>query len=547
MTLDEFLDKLDGVQAYAGGYKAICPAHEDQHASLGITEGEDNTILVQCYAGCRTDDVVSAMELTMADLFPGGLRQSYGEPVSVYPYVDEKGHVLFEACRFDGKRFRQRHLNEEGETVWNLEGVRRVLFQLPSVLAAAAARETIYVCEGEKDVLTFVAHGYVATCNPMGAGKWRKEYSESLVGANVIIVVDKDEPGRHHAERVRSSLHDAGVLVSAVEAKEGKDATDHFEAGYGVDDFVPLVERARRGIVTAREMAARGKVHLSAQPGSVPEYVVPDFSFGKYPLAMRQGRPYLLGGYTSDGKTTIMLQIVRSLCSSIVPPRVGVFTMEMSADDLLNRLIGHMGIPLYRIEHPWEMSDEEKIRYAFAMEQIHEWPLEIVFDTQLSSETICDVTRDRDYDFIFIDHIHRFSWGGERRQLEAQVQTLTNLALDFNIPVFVLAQLRSRQQGGQGKGITQFPKPTINEFKETSVLGEEAAMALALWRHRLQDTTYDPSGLTELLVLKNRYGPLGNALLRLDTNRMIFTPGGVPHASSNDPSVPEAGTDERPY
>jgi 5S rRNA maturation endonuclease (ribonuclease M5) len=543
MTCDEFLDRLEGVHPYAGGYKAICPAHEDRSASLGVTEGEDGVILVQCYAGCPTESVMEALDLTLADLFPGKGGQSYGDPVAVYQYTDESGILLFEACRFEGKRFRQRHTNEEGEVIWNLEGVRRVLFRLSDVITASLARETVYLCEGEKDVLSLVARGHVATCNPMGAGKWREEYNEFLQSANVIIVQDKDEPGRHHSTRVRDNLRNAGVLVTIVEAKEGKDASDHFEAGFGIEDFVPVVERARRGIVTAREMAETGKTHLRSEIGSVPEYVVPDFSFGKYALSFRQGRPYLLGGYTGDGKTTTALQIARSLCSSLVPPRVGFFSMEMSADDLRNRIISHWGLPLYLIEHPWEMSDHQKMTYRAAVEQLKEWPLEIIFDTQLGAQAICDVTRDRDYDFVFIDHIHRFSWGGERRNLESEISMLTNLALDFNIPVLTLAQFRA-VRSGQGK-FEKFPRPSIAEFKETSVLGEEAALAMAIWRHRTNDTTYDPSGTSELIALKNRYGATTSSFVRLDPKRMIFVPGGMTHAEPQP--VDEPGSEQRAY
>ncbi len=543
MTLDAFLDLLDGVHPSGGFFIARCPAHEDRSASLQVSEREDESIGVHCHAGCTVESVMEALDLTLADLFPGQSRQSYGEPVAVYPYVDEEGVTLFEACRFEGKRFRPRHEDEEGEYVYNLEGIRRVLFNLPAVIEAAGKRETIYLCEGEKDVLSFTNKGHVASCNPMGAGKWRKEYSEFLKGANVFIIQDKDEPGRHHAMRVRDSLREEGVLVSVWEAKEGKDATDHFEAGYGIEDFIPVIERVRRGIVTAREMADTGFIHLRSEQGSVPEYVVSDFSFGKHSLAFRQGRPYLLGGYTGDGKTTTALQIARSLCSSPVPPRVGFFSMEMSADDLRNRLIGHWGLHLWYIEHPWEMDDQQKVTYRAAIEQMKEWPLEIIFDTQLSAQSICETARDRDYDFVFVDHIHRFSWGGERRNLESEITMLTNLALDFNIPVFVLAQLRA-VRSGQGK-FEKFPRPSIAEFKETSVLGEEAALAMAIYRHRSNDSTYDPSGTSELIALKNRYGPTTSSFVRLDPRRMIFVPGGMTNAETK--SIDESSTVQRAY
>ena len=58
------------------------------------------------------------------------------------------------------------------------------------------SREVIYICEGEKDVEALERAGCAATCNAGGAGKWRPEYSEALAGANVIIVADRDEPGR---------------------------------------------------------------------------------------------------------------------------------------------------------------------------------------------------------------------------------------------------------------------------------------------------------------------------------------------------------------
>ena len=55
-----------------------------------------------------------------------------------------------------------------------------MLYRLPDVLEAAARGDRVFVCEGEKDVEAVRAAGGVATCNPGGAGNWRKEYTESL-------------------------------------------------------------------------------------------------------------------------------------------------------------------------------------------------------------------------------------------------------------------------------------------------------------------------------------------------------------------------------
>lgn len=68
--LERVLSRLEGVQKAAGGYLARCPAHDDRHPSLSISEGRDSRVLLRCWAGCKTGDVVVAMGLTWSDLFP---------------------------------------------------------------------------------------------------------------------------------------------------------------------------------------------------------------------------------------------------------------------------------------------------------------------------------------------------------------------------------------------------------------------------------------------------------------------------------------------
>jgi putative DNA primase/helicase len=91
---------------------------------------------------------------------------------------------LFQTLRFFPKDFRQRRPDGKGEWIWNLQGVRRVLYRLPELLAAKNAdpKRMIFVVEGEKDADALQRGGATATCNPMGAGKWRDEYAEFLRG-----------------------------------------------------------------------------------------------------------------------------------------------------------------------------------------------------------------------------------------------------------------------------------------------------------------------------------------------------------------------------
>lgn len=70
IPLERVLSGLDRVCKTSGGFLARCPAHEDHHPSLSISEGDDGRVLLHCWAGCETSSVVTAMGLSFADLYP---------------------------------------------------------------------------------------------------------------------------------------------------------------------------------------------------------------------------------------------------------------------------------------------------------------------------------------------------------------------------------------------------------------------------------------------------------------------------------------------
>jgi hypothetical protein len=92
MRIDEFLDRLERVKKSGGGWTARCPVHDDRVASLSIREGTDERILLKCFAGCSTKEVVRALGLETRDLFadtratppdsPATLQPSLGNPQS---------------------------------------------------------------------------------------------------------------------------------------------------------------------------------------------------------------------------------------------------------------------------------------------------------------------------------------------------------------------------------------------------------------------------------------------------------------------------------
>ena len=126
--------------------------------------------------------------------------------VARYPYTDRDGQLVFEVVRLEPKNFRQRRPDGAGGWIWKMAGVQRVIYRLPAVVAAVENGAPVYVVEGEKAADALTELGVTATCSPGGANKWRREYSQYLAGADVVILPDNDGPGREHAQAVAASL-----------------------------------------------------------------------------------------------------------------------------------------------------------------------------------------------------------------------------------------------------------------------------------------------------------------------------------------------------
>lgn len=67
--VDVVIASLSHVRQQGKGWTARCPAHDDKGPSLSINIGDDGRVLLHCFAGCSTADVVSAVGLTLSDLF----------------------------------------------------------------------------------------------------------------------------------------------------------------------------------------------------------------------------------------------------------------------------------------------------------------------------------------------------------------------------------------------------------------------------------------------------------------------------------------------
>jgi hypothetical protein len=203
-----------------------CPNHDDQHPSLQVNEKKNTWLCGPCGKGGTAWQLAAFLTgLSESDkagitgwfrdhgLLMERIRQQLRRIVAEYDYLDERGAMLYQTIRFEPKGFAYRHIDDNFEWVWSLQGCRLIPYHLPAVLTA----ETVWVCEGEKNCDDLAEWGLAATTNPMGAGKWRPEFNEHFAGRHVCILPDNDDPGRKHAQDVAANLLPVAWSVRIVE------------------------------------------------------------------------------------------------------------------------------------------------------------------------------------------------------------------------------------------------------------------------------------------------------------------------------------------
>lgn len=294
--------------------EARCPAHDDRNPSLSVSPGTRQPAVFHCHAGCEPDLIVKVLGLDWGAVCePRKTHGRLGEPVAEYRYTDEAGRALFRVLRFDPKAFRQQAADGAGGWRSKLGDARRVLYGLPAVLAAVEDGQDVWLVEGERDAERLRAEGVVATCNPMGAGSWRPTYTETLAGAHVNVIADRDPEGYRHARHVADQLAGAGCTVTVLEAATGKDASDHFAAGLGLDDLalvdLSAIRESRNG-----HGSANGARKSARAPGH------DDGTFGAdrirrtrvdwlWPGRLPVGKLVMLDGDPDQGKSTLALDL----------------------------------------------------------------------------------------------------------------------------------------------------------------------------------------------------------------------------------------------
>lgn len=234
----------------------------------------------------------------------------------------------------------------------------------------------------------------------------------------------------------------------------------------------------------------------------------------------------ILAARPSIGKTTLALDFAR-LVGKISKVPVGIFSLEMSSDQLVDRMIAaEAGIDLWKLRTGKlktgpDSDDFQKI--GVAMGTLSEAP---IFIDDTSSANIMQLRTlarrlqaEHNLGMIIIDYLQLM----EGRSKENRVQEISeisrglkNLAKELNIPILALSQL-SR---GVENRTDQIPK--LSDLRESGSIEQDADVVMFLYREDRYKPDSPNKGIVELIIAKHRNGPLGKVPLFFDEASTTF-------------------------
>lgn len=222
---------------------------------------------------------------------------------------------------------------------------------------------------------------------------------------------------------------------------------------------------------------------------------------------------YILASRPAMGKTALALNICEQICFRNHIP-VGIFSLEMSAAQLLHRTICSQSEVESEKIQTGSLNGSEYQRIVGAINEMQKHTM--VIDDQPGLKITDLRARARrmkethNIGFLAIDYLQLISGSGamrsmENRQIEISEisRLLKNLARELNIPVFCCAQLSRRVEERQGH------RPMMSDLRESGSIEQDSDVVMFLLRREYYDP-YDKPGMAELIIAKNRHGPVGS-------------------------------------
>ena len=279
-------------------------------------------------------------------------------------------------------------------------------------------------------------------------------------------------------------------------------------------DFIPIKDALAESFDRLDELHKRGSALRGISTG---------FSDIDNKLAgLQKSNLIILAARPGQGKTAMVLNIAQHV-SVHDKISVGIFSLEMSKEELVDRLlVSQADVDAWRLK-TGRLSDDDFARLSEAMGQLAEAPLYIddtpginIFEMRTKARRL---QVSKNLGLLIVDYLQLIDSGHryDNRVQEVSMisQSLKNLARELKIPVLAVSQL-SRAVEARGSKV-----PMLADLRESGAIEQDADVVMFLYKTETESEKWEQQ-IVKLGIAKHRNGPLGEIDLIFKGDRIRF-------------------------
>ena len=232
----------------------------------------------------------------------------------------------------------------------------------------------------------------------------------------------------------------------------------------------------------------------------------------------------IIAGRPSMGKTVLGMNFAEHAALEIKKP-VLIFSLEMPSDSIAMRMLSSLGRVDQHAIRTGKLSDEDWARISSGVSLLSDAPI-FIDDTpglgpvELRARARRLVREQGDLAMIVVDYIQLMHIPGFREGRTAEISDISrglkSLAKELNVPVIGLSQLnRSLEQRADRR-------PIMSDLRESGAIEQDADIIAFIYRDEVYNEDTRDKGIAEIIIAKQRNGPIGTVRLAFLGKYMRF-------------------------
>ena len=225
---------------------------------------------------------------------------------------------------------------------------------------------------------------------------------------------------------------------------------------------------------------------------------------------LQNGELIIIAGRPSMGKTAFALNIAEHTALADENP-VAIFSMEMSASSLAQRMISSLGRVNAHSIKTGQLEEKDWNRIDGAIQQIKNAPIYIDDTPSLTPIELRArarrIQREKGLSLIVIDYLQLMSVNGNKENRATEISEISRnlkaLARELNIPIIALSQLNRSVEQRTDK------QPQMSDLRESGAIEQDADLIAFIYREEVYDPETDKKGVALINVAKQRNGSIG--------------------------------------